>query len=716
MPQQNSFDHRPLAQDVLSDGPIQNIAYYLELLPLTGLITSGLLANRPAFGNVGAFYFATDNSTLYFWNGSTWVAAIGGSGAQLNVANTWTMPQIMPVIDSGGAFINVLETAKGNGTTDDTAAIMSLAASGTRLYFPSGKIFNVSQLHFQNFTDLILCGGGLIRGTDNTKHVVWLDTLTRVRVEEGLQIQHQTPGVRGTAYGIYSLGCTDQDISQFEISSTNSAGGLCSGCFRCHIHDAIIHDTGADGWHHTGVSSYFEVDGIRFENTGDDAVPVVSYVTDTNPCHHFDTHDCTIRNSSGRGAVVVGGSYGKIHHHNIDTTHGSGLYIATEASSFHTLACQHIYADNLTIKDANTLNTTGQVASMLMSVETSTYPMIDCCANDCTIIGGRNEAGRVIQTGGAGSVLSAQMSRNKFYGPSVVTTAHSFATVGPDFVDMSDNLSMYASGNGVNIDTTTGLAFTIANKVLYPNQGNNAGAYGLRNRAAAAGEAITVVVPDGTKTALTAAVGVDNPSVAVTSPTPTFGVIAGSGPLELQPNGVSSDALKVVNNASAVNGFEMLGTISGAGPQIQAIGSDTNIGMNLVPKGSGNIIFGGTGNITANNGGVLIWKQDFIVQATNVLITAFWVTSPASAVNGLKVTAAVTGSGPIVAAVGSDTNIPLNLAGKGSGGVQLGSVFFPVQATTVAAPPYVLGGMYFDTTLNKLRIGGATAWETVTST
>jgi hypothetical protein len=39
----------------------------------------------------------------------------------------------------------------------------------------------------------------------------------------------------------------------------------------------------------------------------------------------------------------------------------------------------------------------------------------------------------------------------------------------------------------------------------------------------------------------------------------------------------------------------------------------------------------------------------------------------------------------------------------------------PVQATTAGAPAYVKGAMYFDTTLNKLRIGGATAWETVTS-
>jgi hypothetical protein len=42
-------------------------------------------------------------------------------------------------------------------------------------------------------------------------------------------------------------------------------------------------------------------------------------------------------------------------------------------------------------------------------------------------------------------------------------------------------------------------------------------------------------------------------------------------------------------------------------------------------------------------------------------------------------------------------------------------VYYPLQAPTASAPTYVLGGMYFDTTLNKLRIGGASGWETVTS-
>lgn len=35
--------------------------------------------------------------------------------------------------------------------------------------------------------------------------------------------------------------------------------------------------------------------------------------------------------------------------------------------------------------------------------------------------------------------------------------------------------------------------------------------------------------------------------------------------------------------------------------------------------------------------------------------------------------------------------------------------------TTVNAPAYVKGLMYFDLTLNKLRVGGATAYETITS-
>ena len=51
---------------------------------------------------------------------------------------------------------------------------------------------------------------------------------------------------------------------------------------------------------------------------------------------------------------------------------------------------------------------------------------------------------------------------------------------------------------------------------------------------------------------------------------------------------------------------------------------------------------------------------------------------------------------------------------SGGDGIFAGRIF-PQQAVTASAPAYSKGAMYFDTTLNKLRIGGATAWETVTS-
>ena len=51
----------------------------------------------------------------------------------------------------------------------------------------------------------------------------------------------------------------------------------------------------------------------------------------------------------------------------------------------------------------------------------------------------------------------------------------------------------------------------------------------------------------------------------------------------------------------------------------------------------------------------------------------------------------------------------------GDTAINLSNVVFPVQAPTTSAPTYVKGGVYFDTTLNKLRVGGATGWETITS-
>jgi hypothetical protein len=56
-----------------------------------------------------------------------------------------------------------------------------------------------------------------------------------------------------------------------------------------------------------------------------------------------------------------------------------------------------------------------------------------------------------------------------------------------------------------------------------------------------------------------------------------------------------------------------------------------------------------------------------------------------------------------------------NTVDKGAGSLNVSGLIYPQQATTAAAPAYQKGAIYFDTTLNKLRVGGATDWETITS-
>jgi hypothetical protein len=68
--------------------------------------------------------------------------------------------------------------------------------------------------------------------------------------------------------------------------------------------------------------------------------------------------------------------------------------------------------------------------------------------------------------------------------------------------------------------------------------------------------------------------------------------------------------------------------------------------------------------------------------------------------------------------LGSNTTVIGNsstTATKLFGSVTATGLIYPQQAPTATAPAYVIGAIYFDTTLNKLRVGGATGWETVTS-
>lgn len=84
------------------------------------LIGRGLLSARPAAGTPGALYYATDTSTMYRDNGTSW-DNVEGAGAALTVDE----------VDGSPSVANVTHITFSNGTvTDNTGGHVTVTNSG----------------------------------------------------------------------------------------------------------------------------------------------------------------------------------------------------------------------------------------------------------------------------------------------------------------------------------------------------------------------------------------------------------------------------------------------------------------------------------------------------------------------------------------------------------------------------------------------------------
>jgi prepilin-type processing-associated H-X9-DG protein len=125
------------------------------------------------------------------------------------------------------------------------------------------------------------------------------------------------------------------------------------------------------------------------------------------------------------------------------------------------------------------------------------------------------------------------------------------------------------------------------------------------------------------------------------------GASAGASNVRFFTNNLLQEQMRVSHTASAVNFVQVTGAATGGVPVISAQGSDTNVQLRLVSKGNQGISFFGRGGSA----------QQFGVGSVN------------NAVNFLFADGAVAGSPPVLSALGSDTNIDLDLVPKGTGTV-----------------------------------------------
>jgi hypothetical protein len=124
----------------------------------------------------------------------------------------------------------------------------------------------------------------------------------------------------------------------------------------------------------------------------------------------------------------------------------------------------------------------------------------------------------------------------------------------------------------------------------------------------------------------------------------------------------------IANTASSVNYLQVTGSSTGNNVVISSNGSDTNVSLSFIPKGAGELAFFGS-PVTFYSLGNPQFKS----------------VGTASTVNYLQVTGAATGSSPSMSAVGSDTNIDLNLISKGTGVITFGTY----TAGTIAQAGYI---------------------------
>ena len=170
-----------------------------------------------------------------------------------------------------------------------------------------------------------------------------------------------------------------------------------------------------------------------------------------------------------------------------------------------------------------------------------------------------------------------------------------------------------------------------------------------------------------------------------------------------------NQSLQVNNVASAVNYAQIVGAVTGGAPTISALGTDTDVGLNVTSKGFGVVnVNTGTGTVAQfQDRGTATITSPFVFRAgtvgaaagtftlpvaisiqipdiqytfktsasttgANSGLTQFVILGAASAVNYAQVTGAATGAAPTISAQGSDANIGLVLSSKGTGVVALG--------------------------------------------
>lgn len=188
---------------------------------------------------------------------------------------------------------------------------------------------------------------------------------------------------------------------------------------------------------------------------------------------------------------------------------------------------------------------------------------------------------------------------------------------------------------------------------------------------------------------MTGATTGNSPNIQVAGSDSVVGMILGAkggGSISLNTRS-NAPQLIVVDAPSSVNNWYVKGSATGTAMEIGAYPvGDSNIDLSLVPRGTGTVnapSVNATGSNLPANGIYLSAANTPAISARS--LKALEITNPASAVNYISMSGATTGGLPNIGAWGSDTNVNLSLYTKGTGSFYLYTNFSVLQAVVAHA-------------------------------
>jgi hypothetical protein len=262
---------------------------------------------------------------------------------------------------------------------------------------------------------------------------------------------------------------------------------------------------------------------------------------------------------------------------------------------------------------------------------------------------------------------------------------HTGATTGGNTVAVTE-AAKFSSGN-LTINATTPSTLTTNGALVVTGGVGVGGALNVGGAVTAGGN---VILNQGTYVLLNGAADLNSSLVRLAGNT----ILSAGGDVILKSSGATvltgtSTGAATFAGAVTTGGTLTLPKAPAAGNRYILTGADaTGTGQLVVQAGGGSASWGGTLNL--------------------------FETAHATKGGWVGVGLGVTGAKFTINSVGfSDSGEVASI--DRTGAATFAGIIKPQQATTAGAPAYVKGAIYFDTTLNKLRVGGATAWETITS-